>query len=75
MPDVIEGTDDLALSTISIEARRWVRIQNLVAVVADLKNSTALRTHNATRVVSESSYLELDASAGTARVQGSAGKK
>lgn len=44
MPEVVDAGDDLDLSKIPIEARRWVRIEDVVAVVADLKGSTKLGT-------------------------------
>ena len=44
MPEVVDAGEDLDLSKIPIEARRWVRIEDVVAVVADLKGSTNLGT-------------------------------
>lgn len=44
MPDVVKAGDDLDFSKIPIQARRWVRIDDVVAVVADLKGSTNLGT-------------------------------
>lgn len=44
MPEVVEGTDDLDVSTLAITARKWTRMNDVVVVVADLKNSTQLGT-------------------------------
>ena len=44
MPEVVEGTDDLDVSTLPITARKWTRMKDVVVVVADLKNSTQLGT-------------------------------
>lgn len=44
MPEVIGAGDDLDLTKIPIAARRWIRIDDVVAVVADLKGSTNLGT-------------------------------
>lgn len=44
MPEVEAGSDDLDVAKIPIEARRWVRLEDVVAVVADLKSSTRLGT-------------------------------
>lgn len=44
MPEVVDGTDDLDVSTLPITARRWTRMKDVVVVVADLKSSTQLGT-------------------------------
>lgn len=44
MPEVVDGTDDLDVSTLPITARKWTRMNDVVVVVADLKNSTQLGT-------------------------------
>lgn len=44
MPQVVSGTDDLDVSTLPITARIWTRMNDVVVVVADLKNSTQLGT-------------------------------
>lgn len=44
MPEVTDGGDDIDVSTLPITARRWVRLDDVVVVVADLKNSTKLGT-------------------------------
>ena len=44
MPEVVEGTDDLDVSTLPITARKWTRLKDVVVVVADLRNSTRLGT-------------------------------
>lgn len=44
MPDVVEAGDVIDIATLPIEARRWTRIKDVVAVVADLKSSTQLGT-------------------------------
>lgn len=44
MPQVIDGGDDLDVSTLPITARKWIRLDDIVVVVADLKNSTKLGT-------------------------------
>lgn len=44
MPEVVEGTDDLDVSSLPIAARKWTRMDDVVVVVADLKNSTQLGT-------------------------------
>lgn len=43
-PEVVEGGDDLDVDKLPIEARRWTRMDDVVVVVADLKNSTKLGT-------------------------------
>lgn len=42
-PDVVEK-DDIDVATLPIEKREWHKLPDLVAVVADLKNSTQLGT-------------------------------
>lgn len=44
MPAVVDGTDDLDVGELPIVARRWTRMDDIVAVVADLKGSTQLGT-------------------------------
>jgi len=44
MPEVVQGGDNLDISKLPIVARRWVRLSDVVVVVADLKNSTQLGT-------------------------------
>jgi class 3 adenylate cyclase len=44
MPDVVDGGEDLDVSTLPITARKWIRLDDVVVVVADLKNSTKLGT-------------------------------
>lgn len=44
MPEVVDVTDDLNVSTLPITARRWTRLKDVTVVVADLKNSTQLGT-------------------------------
>lgn len=43
-PDVVDKGDDLDVSALPITARRWHKLTDAVAVVADLKNSTKLGT-------------------------------
>jgi class 3 adenylate cyclase len=43
-PDVVDKGDDLDLSCLPISARKWHKVSDAVAVVADLKNSTKLGT-------------------------------
>ena len=43
-PDVEDWDGSLDVSTLPIKARRWIKVPDLVAVVADLKNSTQLGT-------------------------------
>lgn len=43
-PEVVDKGDDLDVSALPITARRWHKLRNAVAVVADLKNSTKLGT-------------------------------
>lgn len=43
-PDVVDVGDDLNLDTLAVAARRWARVDEIVAVVADLKGSTTLGT-------------------------------
>lgn len=42
MPEVVDKGDDLDVSTLPIQARRWHKVTDAIAVVADLKNSTQL---------------------------------
>jgi class 3 adenylate cyclase len=42
MPEVVDKGDDLDVSTLPIQARRWHKVTDAVAVVADLKSSTQL---------------------------------
>jgi hypothetical protein len=44
MPAVVDSTDDLDVGSLPITARKWVKMNDIVAVVADLKNSTQLGT-------------------------------
>jgi class 3 adenylate cyclase len=44
MPEVVDATDDIDVGTLPITARKWTRIDDVVVVVADLKNSTKLGT-------------------------------
>ncbi len=43
-PEVVDKGDDLDVSALPITARRWHKLRDAVAVVADLKNSTKLGT-------------------------------
>lgn len=43
-PTVEEWADNFDVSELPIEARKWIKIPDVVAVVADLKNSTHLGT-------------------------------
>ncbi|MFC7944686.1 hypothetical protein [Microbacterium oxydans] len=43
-PSVEEWDDDFDVSELPIQARKWIQIPDVVAVVADLKNSTHLGT-------------------------------
>lgn len=43
-PSVEEWDDDFDVSDLPIQARKWIQIPDVVAVVADLKNSTHLGT-------------------------------
>ncbi|MCP2031153.1 class 3 adenylate cyclase [Okibacterium sp. HSC-33S16] len=43
-PTVEEWDDDFDVTELPIEARKWIQIPDVVAVVADLKNSTHLGT-------------------------------
>lgn len=42
MPEVVEGNTDLDVSKLPIGVRKWTRMSDIVAVVADLKSSTSL---------------------------------
>lgn len=44
MPDVDEAGDDLDVNELPIDQRKWIRLDEVVAVVADLKASTHLGT-------------------------------
>lgn len=44
MPEVVEGSDHLDVSKLPISARTWTRLDDIVAVVADLKGSTTMGT-------------------------------
>ncbi|MCV7137489.1 adenylate/guanylate cyclase domain-containing protein [Mycobacterium hodleri] len=44
MPEVVEGGDTIDVASLPIQVRRWTRISDVVAVVADLKSSTQLGT-------------------------------
>lgn len=44
MPEVRDVGDDLDLDSLAIDARVWASVNDVVAVVADLKNSTQLGT-------------------------------
>lgn len=43
-PEVVDKGDDLDVDALPIMARRWYKLRDAVAVVADLKNSTKLGT-------------------------------
>lgn len=43
-PEVVDAGDSLDLTDLPIEARKWYKLDEAVAVVADLKNSSALGT-------------------------------
>ena len=43
-PEVVDKGDDLDVDDLPIVARRWHKVPDAVAVVADLKNSTRLGT-------------------------------
>jgi class 3 adenylate cyclase len=45
-PEVVEAGDSLDLADLFIDARKWYKLDEVVAVVADLKNSSALDTGN-----------------------------
>lgn len=45
-PKVEESGHSLDLSSLPVAARRWVRVEEIVAVVADLRHSTSLGTGN-----------------------------
>lgn len=55
-PDVVEEGDDLDLSTLAVNARRWARLDEIVVVVADLKNSTRLGTGSQHKASTASIY-------------------
>lgn len=44
MPEVVDGGDNVDVGKLPIQARKWTRINDIVAVVADLKSSTQLGT-------------------------------
>lgn len=44
MPAVVDKGDSLDVEKLPIEARQWYKLTDVVAVVADLKNSTKLGT-------------------------------
>ena len=41
-PEVVSVGIDLDLASLPIEARRWIKVDDAVVVVADLRNSTQL---------------------------------
>ena len=41
-PEVVDATSSFDVSTLPIEARRWIRIHDVVAVFGDLQNSSRL---------------------------------
>lgn len=43
-PEVVDGGHELDINRLPIVARRWMKVRDVVAVVADLKNSTQLGT-------------------------------
>lgn len=43
-PDVLAVGDDLDLDDLSVSKRRWAQVDEIVAVIADLKDSTRLST-------------------------------
>jgi class 3 adenylate cyclase len=43
-PEVEEWSGSLAVATLPIKVRKWIKVPDIVAVVADLKNSTQLGT-------------------------------
>lgn len=43
-PEVVDKTSGFKIEDLPIEARRWYKLDDVVAVVADLKNSTQLGT-------------------------------
>lgn len=43
-PDVIDAGHDLDVSKLAVTARRWLKVTDVVAVMADLKGSTKLGT-------------------------------
>lgn len=43
-PTVEDGTDSFTVTDTAIEARKWIKLPDVVAVVSDLKNSTHLGT-------------------------------
>lgn len=43
-PEVIDGNDELDVTALAITARKWTRMNDVVVVVSDLKNSTQLGT-------------------------------
>jgi class 3 adenylate cyclase len=44
MPVVVDGDENLDVGSLPITARKWVKMDDIVAVVADLKSSTQLGT-------------------------------
>lgn len=44
MPDVKDASDNIDVAALPLAVRRWIKIKDVVAVVADLKNSTKLGT-------------------------------
>jgi len=43
-PDVVPVGDDLDLADLAVSARRWAQVDEIVAIVADMKDSTKLGT-------------------------------
>lgn len=43
-PDVVDGNDNLDVSTLALTARKWTRMNDVTVLVADLRNSTQLGT-------------------------------
>lgn len=44
MPEVADSGEEIDVSVLPITARKWIRVHDVVVVVADLKNSTKLGT-------------------------------
>lgn len=44
MPEVVDAGDGLDVGSLPITARKWMKLKDVVAVVADLRNSTQLGT-------------------------------
>src|SRR5437773_2288262 len=56
MPRVDDVGNDLDLGALAVGARRWARVNEIVAVVADLKNSTQFNTGTQRKASTASIY-------------------